>query len=99
MEKKRPGARFEEYGGCGKKLNSPTLKKTASQTRMYPIEHYHEEDVLAVILTQCVLYDNTFELYKYNTHVMPTCNTIALRPRSLYGYTITLKEYAIKNLI
>lgn len=75
------------------------FKKTASQTRMYPIEHYHEKDVLAVILTQCVVYDNTFELYKYNTYVIPTCNTIALRPRSLYGYTITLKEYAIKNLI
>lgn len=53
------------YSGCGKNATFPDFKKY-SQAQMYLIEHYHEVDVLVLILTQCIVYYHNFELFKYN---------------------------------
>lgn len=51
--KKSHRAGSGEQDGCGK-TTYPTLK-IASQAQMYAMEHYHEEDKPAFILTQGVV--------------------------------------------
>lgn len=66
FEKKRHGARFEEYGGCGKKVTLPDFKNNCFTSSNVSDRALSEVDVLALILTQGVVYDNNFELFKYN---------------------------------